>query len=172
MPFSCKGKASPHRASLSIRHAPSTTSRSSSCATSTSRVSRSRTGSINRTSATRSTLKFGVDFKVVDLGLRLDDAQALHLESEPVLLRPEEIISKRPLLVEQGALPEEIDFLLSGRRIELNAMTSAEFVDFIERKLTRQRSRQDHPCRGLARRRLQGARAPSHRGPGRRESVG
>jgi hypothetical protein len=46
-----------------------------------------------------------------------------------------------------GATAEEIDFLLSGevddedqivdgRRVELNAMTSAQFVEFVERKLT------------------------------------
>jgi hypothetical protein len=35
-----------------------------------------------------------------------------------------------------GATPEEIDFLLEGQRVELNAMTSDQFVAFVERKLT------------------------------------
>ena len=34
-----------------------------------------------------------------------------------------------------GANEEEIDFLLGGRRVELNAMTSDQFVTFIEEKL-------------------------------------
>ena len=35
-----------------------------------------------------------------------------------------------------GATLEEIDFLMAGQRVELNAMTSDQFVVFIERKLT------------------------------------
>ena len=34
-----------------------------------------------------------------------------------------------------GATVAEADFLLSGRRVELNAMTSDQFVAFIEEKL-------------------------------------
>ncbi len=46
----------------------------------------------------------------------------------------------RETLKANGATPEEIEFLLSGaetvgQRVELNAMTSRQFVNFIERKL-------------------------------------
>jgi hypothetical protein len=38
------------------------------------------------------------------------------------------------MLLRSGATPEEADFLLHSR-VELNAMTSDQFVDLIERKL-------------------------------------
>ena len=41
----------------------------------------------------------------------------------------------RDTLRRHGAIGEETDFLLEGRRIELNAMTSDQFVGFDERKL-------------------------------------
>ena len=81
------------------------------------------------------TTQSGVDFKVDDLGLRLADAQALGLDSEPVFIDPEDKDATRDRLEDQGATDTEIDFLLSGRRVELNAMTSRQFVDFIETKL-------------------------------------
>jgi DNA topoisomerase VI subunit A len=77
---------------------------------------------------------FENEVDVRDIGLRLDDVEELDLESEHVA------IDKNPLrlahtLRENGATDEEIDFLLSGRRVELNAMTSDQFVEFVERKL-------------------------------------
>ena len=47
----------------------------------------------------------------------------------------------RRRLARNGALPDEIDFLLSGQgqngqRVELNAMTSDQFVAIVERRLT------------------------------------
>jgi hypothetical protein len=69
--------------------------------------------------------------KVVNLGLRLADVEALNLQSENVSLKdsPQKI---RDRLRRNGASPEEIDFLLGGRRVELNAMTSDQFIAFVE----------------------------------------
>jgi hypothetical protein len=73
--------------------------------------------------------------KVIDLGLRLADIDELNLESEAVSLgnvSPRKIHDR---LRRNGASTEEIDFLLSGRRVELNAMTSDRLVEFVESKL-------------------------------------
>ena len=78
----------------------------------------------------------GEDFKVVDFGLRLDDVERLDLASERVVIDPKDKTAIRRRLEINGAKPEEIDFLLSDRRVELNAMTSREFLDFLEEKLT------------------------------------
>ena len=74
--------------------------------------------------------------KVIDLGLRLSDVVELTLASEPVSLgnaNPQKIHTR---LRRNGATNEEIEFLLSGERVELNAMTSDQFIAFVERKLT------------------------------------
>jgi hypothetical protein len=68
--------------------------------------------------------------RVVDLGFRLDDIQGL--QSEPV--NPKGHIWGR--LREAGATEEEIKFLES-RRVELNAMTSEEFINWLEAKLVK-----------------------------------
>jgi hypothetical protein len=68
--------------------------------------------------------------KVIDLGLRFEDIQGL--QSEPVT--PKGSIIDR--LSEAGASDEEIEFLRS-ERVELNAMTSEEFVTWLEAKLTK-----------------------------------
>src|SRR5262249_42202162 len=78
--------------------------------------------------------------KMVDLGLRLADVEAMGLQSEPVKIEGDRE-KRRETLRRHGANWKEIDFLLgdgeeSPRRVELNAMTSRKFVDFIERKLT------------------------------------
>jgi hypothetical protein len=70
-----------------------------------------------------------------DFGLRLADVQAMNLQSEPVPAKPNEWPSRAATLRRHGAAPEEIDFLRT-RRVELNAMTSRQFVDFIEAGLT------------------------------------
>ena len=44
--------------------------------------------------------------------------------------------TRRANLRKNGATREEIEFLLHGRRVELNAMTSRQLVAFVERKLT------------------------------------
>ncbi|MGA2467343.1 MAG: hypothetical protein ABSH06_23730 [Thermodesulfobacteriota bacterium] len=68
--------------------------------------------------------------RVIDLGLRFEDIQGL--QSEPVT--PKGNIECR--LREAGATKEEIEFLQS-ERVELNAMTSEEFVTWLEVKLTK-----------------------------------
>lgn len=75
---------------------------------------------------------------VVDLGFRLEDIQGL--ESEPVTYRGD----PRQNLRDNGATQEEIDILCQssgygqyyGERVELNAMTSEQFIEWLERKLT------------------------------------
>src|SRR5262249_25140282 len=79
--------------------------------------------------------------KVIDLGLRLADVRQMGLQSERVEYRGTS--DPRELLRQQGATQEERDFLVGrktasgwiGERVELNAMTSRQFIDFLERKL-------------------------------------
>jgi len=75
------------------------------------------------------------------LGLRLSDVAELGLQSEPVTIKGS-LDARAETLHEHGATADEIRFLLDrgGRQprpkpVELNAMTSRQFVDFIERKL-------------------------------------
>ena len=80
------------------------------------------------------------DFEVIDLGLRLADVEAYALESEPV-----EYGKSDPQwnLAQNGATAKEIKFLRGesrrppyhGRRVELNAFTSGDFIRWIESKL-------------------------------------
>jgi hypothetical protein len=79
---------------------------------------------------------FQNEISVVDIGLRLADVLALDLQSEPVPdVRDFEWRARATTLKQHGATPEEIQFLRT-RRVELNAMTSRQFVDLIEAKLT------------------------------------
>jgi DNA topoisomerase VI subunit B len=77
----------------------------------------------------------GDDFKVIDFGLRLADIERLDLGSERVDISRNGGEALRNRLEINGATNEEIDFLLSGRRVELNAMTSRQFINFLEEKL-------------------------------------
>ena len=74
---------------------------------------------------------FRNDVEVIDLGLRLEDID--ELQSEDAFDKGDRD-SRAWNLQENGATIEEIDFLLDGR-VELNAMTSDQMVDFVERKL-------------------------------------
>jgi hypothetical protein len=80
--------------------------------------------------------------KIIDLGLSLEDVEAMGLESE----HQHHPKGKKEVLIENlqtnGASEEEVAFMFrdfdelrSTRRVELNAMTSPQFVSFIERKL-------------------------------------
>lgn len=80
---------------------------------------------------------------VVDLGLRLTDVQEMGLEGEPVDYRMDK--DPREQLAMCGATRAEQEFLVhhqagrklwQGRRVELNELTNAQFVAFLERKLT------------------------------------
>jgi DNA topoisomerase VI subunit A len=71
--------------------------------------------------------------RVIDLGLRLADARKHGLESEDVAVTDNDAF--RDNLKLNGATGEEIDFLAAGQRVELNAFTSRELVNWIEAKL-------------------------------------
>ena len=83
--------------------------------------------------------------RVFDLGLRLTDIEALGLDNEEVAIgKNYDKVSERLRI--NGSTDEEIAYLLdgevdddgdivSGHRVELNAMTSDVFVAFVERKL-------------------------------------
>jgi hypothetical protein len=78
--------------------------------------------------AERVTYEFQNRIHMIDLGLRLADAERYGLEGEPCDFRgrfPRDTI----------ATPEEQEFLRSGQRIELNEFTSPEFVEWLVDKL-------------------------------------
>lgn len=78
---------------------------------------------------------------VIDMGLRLQDAEDMELDSEAVSYSDN--ADPRPGLAERGAIPDELKFLVSGKsngqwigsRVELNAMDSATFIQWLEEKL-------------------------------------
>jgi DNA topoisomerase VI subunit B len=86
--------------------------------------------------------KFRTRPRVIGLGLRLADVSQMNLESEQVDYDCKK--DPRENLRGCGATEEECDFLVrrrlsegwTGCRVELNAMTSRQFIDFVERKLT------------------------------------
>ena len=73
------------------------------------------------------------DVEVIDLGLRLADVTELGLQAEEAFDKGSEL-SRRWNLQQNGATPDEIEFLLN-QRVELNALASDQLVAFIERKL-------------------------------------
>ena len=76
--------------------------------------------------------RFANHVKLVDIGLRLADAERMGLESEPVQPPSDSEWAKRRRTLERhGATSDEIRFLRT-RRVELNAMTSPQLVAFIE----------------------------------------
>ena len=86
--------------------------------------------------------EFQNSIRVIDLGLSLADVEAMGLESE---YQHHPKASKSALIAnlrENGASEEEIAFMFrdfdslrSTRRVELNAMTSPQFVEYVDRKL-------------------------------------
>jgi hypothetical protein len=91
------------------------------------------------TDSRRYTFENDMTGKIVDIGLRLEDVQALGLEAEKVEV--ENPRARRNKLEQHGATQEEIAFLAEPdddgmcQRVELNAMTSPQLVEFVERKL-------------------------------------
>jgi hypothetical protein len=71
------------------------------------------------------------EIEVIDMGLRMADIEGL--EPESVSDRGDED-ARRANLIKNGATEEEAEFLLH-QRVELNAMTSRQLVDFVEAKL-------------------------------------
>jgi hypothetical protein len=74
--------------------------------------------------------QFGRRPDVIDLGLRLADVEAEHLDAEPVSYGR----SVTRSLQRYGATDQEAAFL-QERRVELNAFTSDHLVDWLERRL-------------------------------------
>jgi hypothetical protein len=87
----------------------------------------------------RATRRFSFQYqhRVIDLGLRLADVEALELESEEAFDRGDDD-AKRANLLENGATSEETEFLLTNR-VELNALASDQLVAWIEDKLRQHR---------------------------------
>lgn len=86
--------------------------------------------------------QFKTQPNTVDLGLRLDDVQEMDLQSERVEYDRKD--DPRPFLMKRGATTKEADFLVRekrhdgkwlGRRVELNAMTSDQFIRWLEAEL-------------------------------------
>jgi hypothetical protein len=78
--------------------------------------------------ADRVTYRFRNRIHVIDLGLRLADAQAYDLESEPCDF-------KGHFARDSIATLQEQEFLQGGERVELNAFTSPQFIEWLESKL-------------------------------------
>ncbi len=72
--------------------------------------------------------RFENKINMTDFGLRLEDALAYGLASETVEL-------KRKLAIPAGLTKDEIEFLQSGKRVELNAFTTSQFIEWLEGKL-------------------------------------
>ncbi len=68
-----------------------------------------------------------------DLGLRMEDVQALGLESEEQSHRSPHKAFRN--LLHNGATPDEAHFISHGQRVELNMLAGPEFVAFVEGKL-------------------------------------
>jgi hypothetical protein len=76
--------------------------------------------------------QFTNDIPIVDIGLRLDDVEEMDLQSEPVATSGD-WRKRAATLRRHGATDKEIEFLCD-QRVELNAMTSRQIIDFIEAK--------------------------------------
>ena len=79
--------------------------------------------------------QFRNDIKVIDLGLRLADVKEMGLESEAAASSKSDSNAIRARLKGAGATNEECEFLVK-QRVELNAMTSEQFIGFVKRKLS------------------------------------
>jgi hypothetical protein len=72
--------------------------------------------------------RFQNEINVTDFGLRLADVEKYRLGSETVKF-------KGHFAADSIATPEEQAFLRSNRRVELNAFTSPQFIEWLEAKL-------------------------------------
>jgi hypothetical protein len=92
------------------------------------------------TDSDRYTFDHDLADKVVDIGLRLADVEAMGLTSEPVKIEKDHDMI-RDTLAKHGASAAEIEFLVpydgECRRVELNAMTSRQLVDYVEAAFNR-----------------------------------
>jgi hypothetical protein len=76
--------------------------------------------------------QFSNAIEVTDLGLRLEDIEGL--EREPAAATKTSQATLRSQLAENGATDAEIDILID-ERVELNAMSSDDLIEMVERKL-------------------------------------
>jgi hypothetical protein len=74
--------------------------------------------------------EFQNEINVSDLGLRLEDVKKYGLKSEKVRF-------KGSFPMDTIATEEEQEFLRSNRRVELNAFTAPQFIEWLESKLTK-----------------------------------
>jgi hypothetical protein len=93
---------------------------------------------------------FATEPNVIDIGLRLEDVNQMGLQSEPVLIKQKK--DPREKFDELYVPDEELNFLVEqpvrntwdgtmawqGKRVELNAMTSRQLLDWLEGKLADQ----------------------------------
>ena len=90
--------------------------------------------------------KFDSEPEVIDLGLRLEQAMGMDLESEEFQWPARQKQDPTDNLKNCGATPDELAFLVegqkggrwTGKRIELNAMTAPQFVEFVHGELEAQ----------------------------------
>jgi DNA topoisomerase VI subunit A len=76
--------------------------------------------------------RFNNKIPIADIGLRLDDVERMSLASEPVVVKGA-WRERADTLRRHGGTEKEIEFL-RDQRVELNAMTSPQIIDFIEAK--------------------------------------
>ena len=75
--------------------------------------------------ADRVAYHFENEINVTDFGLRLADVKKYELASEKC----------KPTYGTEGMTSKEIEFMRSGRRVELNAFTAPQFIEWLEGKL-------------------------------------
>jgi hypothetical protein len=88
--------------------------------------------------------QFDNDITVIDLGLRLADVQEMNLQYESAAATKSSPPTIRNRLLKSGASGEEADYLLQ-KRVELNAMHSAQLVAFVEYKLRKHGIQEGNP---------------------------
>jgi hypothetical protein len=87
--------------------------------------------------------QFDIEPDVIDIGLRLEDVKSNGLQSEPVFINQNKDPRHKFVQQDYDVTNEELNFLVEaragrgwpGKRVELNAMTSPQFIDWLERKL-------------------------------------
>jgi DNA topoisomerase VI subunit A len=87
--------------------------------------------------------QFDSEPNVIDLGLRLEQSLEMSLESEEFIWPARQKQDPRENLRGCGATDEELEFLVEGQRggrwygqrVELNAMTAPQFVEFVHGQL-------------------------------------
>ena len=90
--------------------------------------------------------QFQSEPNVIDIGLRLTDVQSMNLQSEPVTYEQNKDPRDKFRIMTKTTIPPTMSSIFwlregvshklwSGKRVELNAMTSDQFIAWLERKL-------------------------------------